>query len=110
VEKWLTHWVENIAAPSVRENTISGYRVDVYKHLIPGVGGRRLERLEPEHLEKLYTRMQARGSAPATAHHAHRTIRTALNEALRRGISPPRIPRHWQKLHDWTTTKSNRIR
>lgn len=85
VEKWLTHWVENIAAPSVRENTISGYRVDVYKHLIPGVGGHRLERLEPEHLEKLYTRMQARGSAPATAHHAHRTIRTALNEAMRRG-------------------------
>lgn len=29
--------------------------------------------------------MQENGSAPATAHQAHRTIRTALNEAVRRG-------------------------
>jgi integrase len=35
VEKWLTHWVENIAAPFVRENTIAGYRVAVNVHLIP---------------------------------------------------------------------------
>ena len=29
VEQSLTHWVENIAAPFVRENTIAGYRVAV---------------------------------------------------------------------------------
>ncbi|MEV0392308.1 tyrosine-type recombinase/integrase [Polymorphospora rubra] len=85
VEKWLTHWVENIAAPVVRDNTIAGYRVAVNRHLIPGVGGHRLDRLEPEHLEKLYARMIRNGSAPATAHQAHRTIRAALNEAVRRG-------------------------
>jgi integrase len=38
-----------------------------------------------EPLEKLYVRMMKSGSAPATAHQAHRTIRTALNEAVRRG-------------------------
>ncbi|GGS03814.1 hypothetical protein GCM10010169_55730 [Micromonospora fulviviridis] len=45
----------------------------------------RIERLEPEHLERFYRRMQQTGSAPATAHQVHRTIRTALNEAVRRG-------------------------
>ncbi|GAB2937834.1 site-specific integrase [Micromonospora polyrhachis] len=85
VKTWLIHWVENIAAPAVRENTIAGYRVAVYRHLIPGLGGHRLERLEPEHLERFYRRMQENGSAPATAHQAHRTIRTALNESVRRG-------------------------
>lgn len=85
VEKWLTHWVENIAAPFVRENTITGYRVAVNVHLIPGVGKHRLDRLEPEHLERLYVRMLRDGSAAATAHQSHRTIRTALNEAVRRG-------------------------
>lgn len=85
VESWLTHWVENIAAPHVRENTADGYRVAVRKHLIPGVGAHRLEKLLPEHLEKLYARMQKKGSSPGTAHQAHRTIRTALNEATRRG-------------------------
>ena len=85
VEKWLLHWLENIAAPFVRDNTLSGYRVAVNVHLIPGLGKHRLDRLEPEHLEKLYVRMMRNGSAPATAHQAHRTLRTALNEAVRRG-------------------------
>lgn len=85
VKAWLTHWVETIAAPSVRETTMVGYRAAVYRHLIPGIGGHRLEKLEPEHLERLYVRMISTGSAPATAHQTHRTIKTALNVAVRRG-------------------------
>ncbi|MEV7197152.1 site-specific integrase [Streptomyces sp. NPDC093510] len=84
VKTWLTHWVENIAAPNVGENTIDGYRVAVYHHLIPGLGAHRLEKLEPEHLERLYWKMQANGSAAGTAHQVHRTVKTALNEAVRR--------------------------
>jgi integrase len=85
VKTWLTHWVEDIASLSVRPNTLSGYRVAVYVHLIPGLGAHRLERLQPEHLERFYKKMQAAGSKPATAHQAHRVIRAALNEAMRRG-------------------------
>ena len=101
VEKWLTHWVENIAAPTVRPNTLVGYRAAVYKHLTPGIGAHRITRLEPEHLEKLYGRMIEGGLAAGTAHQAHRTVRTALNEAARRGhlthnpaklAKPPRLP------------------
>ncbi len=100
VATWLTHWVENIAAAAVRDNTISGYRVAVYRHLIPGLGAHRLEKLQPEHIEKLTRKMQANGSAAGTAHQAHRTLRTALNEAMRRGhlnrnpatlAKPPRL-------------------
>ena len=85
VEKWLTYWVENIAAPSVKANTAAGYRVAVYVHLNPGIGAHRLEKLTPEHIEKMTHRMQEKGSKPATAHQAFRTLRTALNEAMRRG-------------------------
>ncbi|MEV3949066.1 site-specific integrase [Streptomyces halstedii] len=84
VDTWLTHWVENIAAPNVAENTIDGYRVAVYHHLIPGLGAHRLAKLEPEHLERLYQKMQASGSSAGTAHQTHRTVKTALNEAVRR--------------------------
>ncbi len=86
VERWLTHWIENIAIPpAIRETSHASYRVDVFTHLIPGIGAHRLERLTPEHLEKLYGKMQRAGSAAGTAHHVHRTIRAALNVALRRG-------------------------
>jgi integrase len=100
VKAWLHHWVEEIAKPSVRENTYAGYEVAVRVHLAPGVGAHRLDKLEPEHLERFYSKMLAAGSKPATAHQAHRTIRTALNHAMRRGhvtrnvaslAVPPRI-------------------
>lgn len=107
VEKWLTHWVENIAGPSVRRNTLVGYRAAVYGHLIPGIGAHRLDKLQPEHLENLYRKLttkigkHGKQLRPATVHQAHRTIRTALGEAVRRGhitsnpakiARPPRIP------------------
>ncbi len=84
VESWLTHWLENIAAPSIRESSADAYRVAVRKHLIPGIGAHRLDKLEPEHLEKLWVKMVRTGSKPGTAHQAYRTIRTALGEAARR--------------------------
>ncbi|MTD57808.1 tyrosine-type recombinase/integrase [Amycolatopsis pithecellobii] len=107
VEKWLAHWVENIAAPSVRRNTLVGYRAAVYGHLIPGVGAHRINKLQPEHLEALYRKLATKKGKhgkvlkPATIHQAHRTVRTALGEAMRRGhitsnpaeiARPPRIP------------------
>lgn len=85
VKVWLTHWIDNVAPLTVNDNTMVGYGVAVRKHLIPGLGAHRLDRLMPEHIEIFYTKMQANGSKPATAHQVHRTFRTALNEAVRRG-------------------------
>ena len=79
------------ARPFVKVNTLAGYRVAVNHHLIPGVGNHKLTELRPEHLEKLYQDMllkRTKGGTltkPATAHQVHRTVRTALNEAVRRG-------------------------
>jgi integrase len=91
LRKWLEHWLDNIARPNLRESSYSAYRVAVTKHLIPALGRHRLDRLEPEHLERLYRRMIDRGSKPATAHQVHRTIRVALGEAHRRGHVPRNV-------------------
>lgn len=102
VEKWLRYWVESIAAPSVRHTTLVGYRSSVYNHLIPGIGAHRIDKLRPEHLEALYRRMlekdyrpTGKSLKPATVHPAHRTVRVALNEAVRRRhfVENPRLSR-----------------
>ncbi|MFB7086127.1 tyrosine-type recombinase/integrase [Streptomyces sp. NPDC056296] len=85
VEAWLTHWVETIAPLAVNENTMVGYGVAVRKHLIPALGAHRLDKLGPEHIERFYRRMQADGRRAGTIHQIHRTFRTSLNEAVRRG-------------------------
>lgn len=85
VEQWLVHWLENISRPSVRYKAYRAYRTAVYHHLIPGLGKHRMPKVEPEHFEKLYAAILARGRKPATAHQVHRTARTAFGEAYRRG-------------------------
>lgn len=85
VEQWLTHWIENIVPLGVRYRALTSYRTAVYQHLIPGLGAHRMGRIEPEHFEKLYAKMQEKGLKPATAHQVHRTARTAFGEAHRRG-------------------------
>lgn len=100
VGEWLEHWLWSVAKPSLRESSFDAYRYAVRKHLIPAVGRHRLDRLQPEHLERLYRSMIELGARPATAHQVHRTVRTALGEALRRGhvvrnvaalAKPPRV-------------------
>jgi integrase len=99
VEAWLNHWL-TIVRPNLRHGAYSAYEVAVRVHLVPGIGAHRLEKLQPEHLERLYARMRQAGARPATAHQAHRTIRTALGEAESRGhiarnpaekAKPPRL-------------------
>ncbi|TDO35875.1 site-specific recombinase XerD [Kribbella sp. VKM Ac-2527] len=84
VAGWLTHWL-TIARPNLRDGAYAAYEVAVRVHLIPGLGAHKLHKLEPEHLERFYTRMQEKGASAGTAHQAHRTIRTALGEAEARG-------------------------
>jgi integrase len=86
VEKWLTHWIENIAVPpAISGYTHDGYQVDIGHYLVPGIGAHRLDKLTAEHLERLYAKVLRQGKSAGTAHHVHRTIRAALNEAVRRG-------------------------
>lgn len=84
VAEWLTTWVEEIAAPSVRFKTLEGYRTAVYNHLIPNLGAHRVDRVEPEHFERLYAKMLRAGLKPGTAHQVHRTARAAFREARKR--------------------------
>lgn len=101
VEQWLTHWLENIARPSVKYKAYQAYRSAVNQHLIPGLGQHKVNKVEPEHFEKLYVKITDNGKRkPATAHQVHRTARTAFGEAFRRGhvtrnpvalAKPPRV-------------------
>lgn len=84
VGTWLIHWYEQIAAPSVRYKTRTYYRTAIDKYLSPGIGAHRLDRLESEHIERLYGRLRKDGARSSTLLQVHRTLRAALNEAERR--------------------------
>ncbi|TWP51531.1 site-specific integrase [Lentzea tibetensis] len=104
VEKWLNHWLENIVAPpAITENAFSAYEVAARVHLIPGIGKHRIDKLEPEHLEKFYRKMIREGAKSSRAHQVHRTIRAALNIAVRRKhiTENPALLAHAPKIEDF---------
>lgn len=84
VEQWLRHWLDHIAAPTVRYKTLTYYRTAVAKYLVPNIGAHALDKLEPEHVERMYARLRHEGTGASTIQQIHRTLRAALNEAERR--------------------------
>ncbi|MGY5884658.1 tyrosine-type recombinase/integrase [Modestobacter lacusdianchii] len=85
VADWLEHWLTTIAPRRVRQRTLESYESAVRRHLVPGLGRHRLDRLRPEHLDQLYTALLDAGYSPATVLRHHRILSRALTVAVQRG-------------------------
>src|ERR671926_61875 len=96
VAGWLEHWLTTIAPRRVRQRTLESYESAVRRHLIPGIGRHRLDRLRPQHLDQLYTALLDEGYSPATVLRYHRILSRALTVAVQRG----HIPRNVASLVD----------
>src|SRR3954471_7120648 len=91
VGAWLEHWLTTIAPRRVRRRTLESYESAVRKHLIPGIGRHRLDRLRPEHLDQLYTALLEDGYCPASVLRHHRILSRALTVAVQRGHVPRNV-------------------
>lgn len=110
--EYLSRWVEGV---QVRPTTRSRYRQSIDRHVVPHIGGIRLQALTAEHLDRCYRTLEREGGrhgqplAPKTVRHAHTTVRTALAAAVKRGYvprnvaddaNPPRLIR--PEMKTWT--------
>jgi integrase len=84
VEAWFRHWLTNIAARRVRPRTLESYESMIRMHITPYLGGQRLDRLQPEHLEELYNALIEKGLSPTSVLRVHRIISRALKVAMQR--------------------------
>ena len=72
-------------------STHRSYVHKAQRHILPALGRKRLRRLRPEHLERLYESMlhptdNTQALAPKTVYEVHLIIRGALDHAVRRGL------------------------
>jgi integrase len=102
VDEWLDYWAENIASVRVRARTLATYRTMIRLHLNPYIGKRRLDQLQPEHLEQTYKQLLDKGLSPASVLRVHRMLHRALKIAMQRDrvarnvatlVEPPRQER-----------------
>lgn len=89
VGEWLVYWVESVVKPARAWKTYAGYRSLIMRHVIPNIGTWRLDghrrRLEPEHVEAMYSRLRREGLSSSYVLQVHRVLRKALKDATRRG-------------------------
>nr|WP_246276241.1 tyrosine-type recombinase/integrase [Curtobacterium albidum] len=85
LEAWLKNWFHQIAVERVGPKTATTYHSLIKQHIIPAIGGVRLDKLEPAHVRRLRDAILAKGRAPSTALQAHRILATALRDAEREG-------------------------
>ena len=116
VTAWLEHWLDTIAAPKVRPSTLQRYRQLVKFQLAPKVGHHRLDRLQPEHVERMYAELLASGLSPASVLQAHRVLSRSLKVAMQRGriarnvctlVDAPSV--HRQEVQPLTADEARRV-
>lgn len=76
------------------------YRQSIDRHLVPHVGGIRLQALTVEDLDRCYATLvrdggaQGRPLSPKTVRNAHGVVRTALRDAVQRGYLARNVAEH----------------
>lgn len=93
---WLDHWLTTIAPQRVRPSTLQGYESLLRYRIVPALGHHRLDRLQPEHLERLYAHLRREGLATSSVLKCHRVLSRALKVAVQRG----RVGRNVAQLVD----------
>jgi len=94
VAQYLNTWIHGRAAHELSHIAWRGYECDVRLHLIPRLGRHRLDRLDRAHIEAAYLGLdglrktledgtEVRKYRPATIEHIHRTLSSALGDAVR---------------------------
>ncbi|MEV5441423.1 tyrosine-type recombinase/integrase [Streptomyces sp. NPDC052644] len=86
VEAWMTTYLDTIASLKLKPRSLDDYWSKTRNDIIPGLGKHRLDKLTPEHLERLYADMLAEGHAPSHVLKVHRILSRALKIAHRRRI------------------------
>ena len=102
VEKWMTHWMDDIAPVKIRPKTLAGYKTVVNGYIIPILGRKRIDKLTAQDVRTLHATMQNTPKDPALRGLkdvpegtemlsstytllGHNVLSTALKAALREG-------------------------
>jgi integrase len=113
--EYLDRWLRTIKQ-SVAPSTHDRYKSTVTHQLKPFLGGVRLTRIEPVHVEQLYVTLAEKGCSPRSIQLAGITLGAALSHAVQirllpfnpaRGIDKPRVPK--AEMRVWDSSQASKF-
>lgn len=86
VEAWMTTWL-SIVEKEYAPKTMNNWRGLTANHIVPAIGGKKLNKLIPADVRVVHDRMtKSRGLSSTSALQVHRVLALALRDAMREGI------------------------
>lgn len=83
VEEYLDKWLKSAARPRVSERTADGYDALLERYIRKPLGHKRLDKLQPLDIQKVYGEMLARGLSARYVRHVHSVLHNALKQAVK---------------------------
>jgi integrase len=111
VAAFLGKWLETYAATNTVDRTQLGYRENITRYINPAIDHIALQKLTPDHIQKMYADLLQRVSK-RTVLHVHRVLSEALKHAVRWRLlainpadatTPPRADKHELEMWDVPT-------
>lgn len=96
VEAYLESWLEDIAKPRLAKKTIGSYTHYLRHKVIPEIGNRKLSRVEPRDVQKIYNGILERGLSPRTVRYTHMVLNSAMKHAVGQRMIPSNPCNHVQ--------------
>ena len=86
VNEYLDKWLESAARPRVSRRTADGYAGLLKRYIREHLGSKRLDKLQPLDIQKIYGEMQAQGLSARVVRHTHSALHNALKQAVKWGL------------------------
>ncbi len=93
VAVYLRSWLDEVAKRKVRPRTWETYELLIRRHIVPVIGGKRLDRLSPADVRRLLDRKRDEGLSGSTVRQLHAVLRVALQQAVREDQLPRNVAR-----------------
>ena len=88
VAQYLQRWLEDVAKPRIRASTYKLYEGLIRLHVIPYIGGIRLQKLTPAHVQGFYAELLREGMSPRQCQLVHARLFSAFKRAVRWKLIP----------------------
>ena len=114
LEEFLDEWLRTVSSSSSKSTHFT-YSWTVQKRIIPYIGNVKLMDLRPDRMQRFYVHLQKEGLSNHAVAVTHKTIRVAMNHAIKLGLigrnpcagtTPPKPEQTEMKFYDDRQVKS----
>lgn len=98
VKEYLESWFKTYVEPNLSPTTVQGYKVNIFHHMIPYIGGIQLQQLKAVNIQEMYNTLKEKGRidgkkglSSTSIRYVHRVLREALQHAVQQQLLPRNI-------------------